>query len=265
MPLQVWVGAIQVGCFAALIGLGFQLIVRTTGIFMFPLGGVASFSAMFMSYLAIQEGWSTPTAFAAGVLTGALLGIACDVIVLGPVQRRAGISDQLAIVVATIGLLFALQQLSGTLFGRTPLQVPSLVSGTPYFFHDAVLTRQWVLTVSATAGVFAVATVLMRFSRYGRYMRAVGANREAARLLGIGERRLRVLAFGAGGAIAALGGLFLSTQSGVRFDQGFEWAILGFIACIIGGNARVVGPLVGGLMVAIVQSYASFKLAATVK
>jgi branched-chain amino acid transport system permease protein len=87
----------------------------------------------------------------------------------------------------------------------------------------------------------------------------VGANVEAARVLGIRERSLRVIAFGVAGGIAALAGLFLSTQSGVRFDQGFEWAILGFIACIIGGSARVIGPLLGGLLVAVVQAYASYK------
>ena len=260
MPLQVWVGAIQVGCFAALIGLGYQLILRTARIFMFPLGAIASGGALLTSYLAVRNDWPFALAALVGVLVGAAVAIVADIAVLRPIQERAAAGDELVVVVGTIGTLFAIQQLDGTLFGRQSQRVPSFVEGSAFRFGGASISPQWVLTVVATLLIFVCGASMMKRAKFGRYMRAVGANPLAARLMGVPERRLRAVAFGLGGAVAVIAGLFLGTRSGVRFDSGFEWAMLGFIASIIGGSASVYGPLVGGLLVALIQAFASFKL-----
>jgi branched-chain amino acid transport system permease protein len=215
---------------------------------------------MFVSRLAIDHDLPITLAAVIGVAAGGVISMLVDLLVLGPIQQRAGTEDQLSIVVATIGSLFAAQQLAGTIFERRSVRVPPLTTGDNFTFRGAVLTRQWILTVVLTVVVFVVIAIAVRYSRTGRYMRALGANPNGARIAGIRERRLRLVAFGVAGGIASLAGLMLGARAGVRFDNGFDWAILGFLSCIVGGTARVIGPLVGGLVVACLQSYASFRI-----
>ncbi len=259
MPLQVWIGAFQTGCIAALFGLGYQIIHGTSRVVMFPLGGVAAMTALFSADLATSSGWAPVPAVLVAIVVAAGVAVAVDRIVLHPIQRASG-ADQLAVVVGTIGVLFALQQLSGVLFGRLNLRSPLVIELSTHSFRGATVTSHWLLTIGTTIAVFLLVMALMRWTRQGRYLRAVGSNPLAARLMGLNEGRLRAVAFMIGGAIAGIGGVLHGAQSGVRFDAGFDWAMMGFLALIIGGANRPIAPLAGGILLAVAQAFVSLKL-----
>lgn len=83
---------------------------------------------------------------------------------------------------------------------------------------------------------------LLRFTLVGKHMYAVGSNLEGSRRSGVPVDRVVITAFAIGGALAALGGIMLVTQSNTgQPSAGATWALLAIAAVVVGGT-----PLTGG-------------------
>lgn len=96
------------------------------------------------------------------------------------------------------------------------------------------------------ASAFALAYAIDR-SRVGLAIRATGDDQLLARVFGVRVKRLRVLVFAAGAALAALSGALHAHRFGVYqpTDLGFHLSLLLFVYVIVGGKSNVFGPLLG--------------------
>lgn len=104
------------------------------------------------------------------------------------------------------------------------------------------------LVIPAVAiGLAAALAVFIRRTRLGIAMRAVSENVLAARLMGISINQVVLLAFGLGGALAAVAGFFWGGKFG-QIDplMGFVPGLKAFVATIIGGVGSVPGAIAGG-------------------
>jgi branched-chain amino acid transport system permease protein len=100
---------------------------------------------------------------------------------------------------------------------------------------------------------------VFRTTRLGLLVRAGVENPEMVEALGYRIRRLFVLVFVAGSALAGLGGAMWGLyQEVVTAQMGAEIMILVFIVVIIGGLGSVEGCFIGALMVGLTQNYAAF-------
>jgi len=105
-------------------------------------------------------------------------------------------------------------------------------------------------------------TYLATSTRFGRYVYAVGGNREAARRAGIQVDRIRVYVFMISSLMAGCGGLILAARlRSVATDAGGGNLVLNSIAAAViggtslfGGSGRVVSALLGALVVASVEN-----------
>jgi len=110
--------------------------------------------------------------------------------------------------------------------------------------------------------VFVAFTVLLRYTKTGRHIYALGANREAARLSGISEIRIRTLVYVLGAFAAALAGMILASRTGVgRVLTGADAMTLSAIAAVVIGGTSIAGgrgamwrTLVGVLLLALLQN-----------
>lgn len=116
----------------------------------------------------------------------------------------------------------------------------------------------------ATLGLFLLAAVILTFTRWGRELRAIGGDRRASRVAGVGVGRLIVGTFVASGALSALGGSLLSFSLGsANPDPGAEPLILAAAAALLGGvslaggRGSVLGLLGGTLAVALLAEVAT--------
>ena len=110
-------------------------------------------------------------------------------------------------------------------------------------------------------GVFGLAWVLLYKTTFGRYVYAVGGNEEAARISGIGTRRVRLAVYGISGTLAALGGVILAARTTAGLPQAGAGYELDAIAAVViggtslaGGQGRLVGTLVGALIIGVVNN-----------
>src|SRR5207247_2482289 len=109
--------------------------------------------------------------------------------------------------------------------------------------------------------VYIAAHLLMTRTTLGRYIYAVGGNRDAARLSGINVRRVLLFVYTACGALAGLGGVMLASQLkagapqyGIYYELYVIAAVVVGGASLAGGEGRVLGTLVGALIIAVIQN-----------
>lgn len=255
--LQLWLSAIEIGCFFGLIALSYLLILVGAGFFNFALGPYSMTGGLATSWLVLNH--QIPLVLAILISVTLVIGLAVitELGVVRPVQARSG-GGELPALVSVAAVLFAVQQAAGLIFGRVPLPGQQLFQAGPWTIGSAALFSSSALLVVVTVVLFTATAVWMRVSRMGRLLRAVGDNKDAASLLGLPVGRVRLVAFILGGIIAAIAGILFASKSGVSFTSGLGWTLTGFLALVIGGTGSIWGPLLGGLLLGAVQVFIPF-------
>jgi ribose transport system permease protein len=110
-------------------------------------------------------------------------------------------------------------------------------------------------------GLYIAAHVLMTRSVFGRHVYAVGGNAEAARLSGVPVRRVLVLVYLLGGALAGLGGVVMASQLksgaptyGLMYELHVITAVVVGGTSLAGGEGRIFGTLIGAFIIAVIQN-----------
>jgi branched-chain amino acid transport system permease protein len=104
-----------------------------------------------------------------------------------------------------------------------------------------------------SAAVFA----FMRYSPMGRAMRAIAVSPRTAPLVGIDVARYSAIAFAAGGALAAIAGILLSSFVGINPTMGAAYTLNALIVIVMGGIGNVAGGLVAALILGMAQTLAA--------
>ena len=252
MPLQLWVSVIQIGCFFGLIALGYYLVLEGADFFNFALGPFAMFSGLASSWFVTRQGWPLAAAILLGVGCAVTLAVLTELLVIRPVEARSH-GGELPAIVAVVAVLFTVEQLGGTLFGRKLLPGQAWAPGLSVSLGPVTIAGQTVVLAGVTLAAFVLVWAWMRGTRYGRILRAVGSNRDAARTLGMPVFKVRLAAFAMAGLIAGVAGPLFSPYAGVSFQLALTWALYGFLALVIGGTGSIWAPLAGGLVLGVIQ------------
>ena len=89
--------------------------------------------------------------------------------------------------------------------------------------------------------------LVFRHTRFGSALRAITIDPVAASLVGVDVRKFSALAFAAGGALAAVSGMLVSTFISFTAAIGVEYTLKALIVVIMAGVGRVTGTLAAGL------------------
>ncbi len=134
-------------------------------------------------------------------------------------------------------------------------QAPGLVPET----FRAMGSEPWLIIIMLC--VVAMAHFFLNYTKHGRYMYAVGGNREAAKLSGIPVARYKVLAYFLSATFASLGGICLAARVGTaQVSAGDAYLMPAVAAAYIGfsvmgaGKANALGTLIGAILVGILEN-----------
>jgi branched-chain amino acid transport system permease protein len=97
-------------------------------------------------------------------------------------------------------------------------------------------------------------TVFFGWTRIGKALRATSQNPRAAALIGIPVKSMRMIAWGLAASLAGIAGILLSPKLLMTPDMG-NVVMLAFAAAIIGGFSSLVGCVVGGVILGVVQNF----------
>ena len=247
---QFLFSGLATGSIYALIALGFCLIHNATGIVNFAQGDFLTLGGMFMVTLFVGLHLPLPIAFLLAVLAVALVGMLIERCLIRP-----AVSDEVLILIfITIGASIFIRGVIKLTWGKRPLALPPFSGEEPVKILGAYLMPQSLWIFAITILVVGVLFWFFKATRYGKAMRAVACNPRAAMLMGIPVERIRLLAFLLSGALGAVGGVLITPITTVSFDSGVMIGLKGFSAAVLGGYGNVMGAVVGGLILGVLES-----------
>lgn len=186
-------------------------------------------------------------AFLAAVIIAPLLVAALAAAADGLVLKRLD-HDPEATIVATIGLLYILQQAALSLYGpnANPVTAPfEWRIQLPWFGYSG-----YKLFVVLAAGLVLLALwLLMTRTRAGLVMRATQVDRMTAQAFGINVDRVYMGTFALGAGLAALAGVLVVPIAQAHYLMGHDPLLLSFIVVIIGGLGSLRGTLIAALVI----------------
>lgn len=263
--LQNVINGLSSGSVYALVAIGLVLVYRSSGVLNFAHGTLAVL-ATFVAFEAARAGISMGLAMAAGLAFAFAFGAG---IYRGLLERaRAG--GPHAVVMASIAILMILEGLMGVLWG----------TDTKEFHHyfreaeaisitrDLVVPRHdlWIIGIAALLAILLAA--FFRWTAVGIGLRAIADNPTGARLMGLEVPRLEAVAWGLASALAAAAGLLVVPRLFLDPTMMFGPMLKAFAAAVLGGITSVVGALIGGWLLGIIETltgaYLSTEFQATI-
>ncbi|MGZ6322460.1 MAG: branched-chain amino acid ABC transporter permease [Ktedonobacterales bacterium] len=248
--LQLLFAGVALGCIYALIGLGFSIIFKASGVINFAQGELLLVGAYLLSAGMFE--WHLP------FVISLLLAIGCTVVIgvlfeRFVLQRMIG-KPVFSILMITIGLDVLLRTGVQVRFGSdiqpagSPFALTEGIDAGGLHFGAADL---W--TIITTVVLCGALYIFLRFTKYGLAMRATALDQEAALALGINIRAVNALAWGIAGLVATIAGAFLAVKK-IEFDITLgNAALLAFPAIILGGLDSVPGAVVGGILIGLAE------------
>jgi branched-chain amino acid transport system permease protein len=116
------------------------------------------------------------------------------------------------------------------------------------------LQRQDIAIIVVTVIVMVALTLFFALTRTGKALRATSQNPRAAALIGIPVKSMRMIAWGLAAGLAGIGGILLSPKLLMTPDMG-NVVMLAFAAAIIGGFSSLIGCVVGGIILGVMQNF----------
>ena len=259
--LQFIFAGLTSGAIYALVALGFGVVHNTMGIVNFTqvdfvsLGGMLLFSALFALGL--------PMPLALVLAVAGVTGVGLVVEVLG--IRPARSDSHLVLIFLTIGLSIVLRGVMKLIWGRNRLAVPPLSGELPVKVLGATILPQtlWILVLTGVAILLLV--LFFRKTTLGLAMRAVAANEQAARVVGLNVGRVKAASFALAGALGGLAGCLVTPITTLAYDVGVLLGLKGFAAAILGGFGSFPGAIAGGLMLGLLESLGAGYLSSSYK
>ncbi|WBX99927.1 branched-chain amino acid ABC transporter permease [Ramlibacter tataouinensis] len=244
----------------ALAALAFVLVYKGTRVVNIAIGEVLMIGAYL--FFAFAATFSLPLwlAVPGAVLGCGLLGAIIERTMIRPLLGEPPISA----FMVTVGLASILVGVVEIIWSADQRRLPEFLPNTPVVIGDAFLAPK-VAYGSLVAVVFIAAVLLLfRFWRGGVALRATASDQGAAYMMGINVPRVFSLAWVASGMIAAVAGIVVGAIGGISSAMGvFGLSVL--VVVIVGGLDSVLGALVGGVFIGLVEALAGAFLGAEYK
>jgi branched-chain amino acid transport system permease protein len=245
--LQQVVSGLAQGAIYASLALALVLIYRATDVLNFAQGEMATFTT-YVAWSLMDNGLSFWPAFAVTLVIAFIGGAAVERVLIRPVEHR----PEIVIVIVTIGLLIALNGLTGWIWGPevkafdSPFPLRTIdVAGVVISLQDLGVLAVCLITVALLWAFF-------RFTTLGLVMRAVANSQDSSRLLGVRVGWMLALGWGLAAVLGAVAGMMASPALTLDPNLMLVVLIYSFAAAVLGGIDSPVGAVVGGLVLGVV-------------
>jgi len=259
--LQTLIAGILLGGLYALIGLGMTLIMGVMKIinlahgelmmvgmyiayWMFTLFGIDPYVSVFIA---------APALF--------ILGVALQKYLVNPVLKVDSILPENQVIL-TVGIGMVLANLA-TLFFKsdyrsTPVEYATSAWYLTDYWEDSPvdlsLSVPWTVSFVIAVAITIALWFFLARTDMGKSIRATAQDQDAALLMGVNVKRMRVVTFGLGSAIVGAAGCLFIPIYYLYPSLGGQFTLIAFVITILGGLGSTVGAILGGLILGIFES-----------
>jgi branched-chain amino acid transport system permease protein len=258
--LQLLLNGLAVGCIYGLVALGFVLVYKATELVNFAQGDLLMLGAFCCYMFVVWYGWGYWPAFAAAIAIVAIFGALLDWTVL----RRVIGQPQFSVVMLTIGLGAMFRSFASITWGSEIYTLPTPFSAKATKVAGVAVSHEYVSIIVGTVVLCVVLYTFFTYTKVGVAMQAASQNQLAAYYMGIPVKRVFSLIWAVSAGVATIAGVLLAPVSLIDVNLGFI-GLKAFAAAVLGGFGSIVGALVGGLTIGVIELFAGAFLPAGFK
>ncbi len=260
--IELFFSGLTRGSIYALIALGYTMVYGIIGLINFAHGEIYMIGA-FTSYIiaTVLSIYGFPVlsivvlAGLAAAIWSSAYGYTIEKLAYKPLRHAPRLSP----LISAIGMSIFLQNY--VLLAQTSdfLAFPELIPDFDFMEPVAhiVGTTDLVILLTTAASMLGL-TLLIKFTRIGKAMRATAQDKTMAMLVGINVDRVISMTFIIGSALAAIGGILIASHIGqINFYIGFIAGIKAFTAAVLGGIGSIPGAVLGGFVLGLTESFAT--------
>lgn len=251
---QLIVSTVILGGIYALVSVGLTLVFGVMRIINFAHGEFLML-AMYLAFgMHLQFGVDPYLGILVAVPVSLLAAAGLFRYVIAPIIGQPHVVQ----IFTTLGLSIVLQNLALFLWSGNFRQLSLPYSDRIIELSGAAITVPQAIAFCVAAAATAVLFGWLRFSYTGKAMRATAQDRHAAILMGIDTRRIFMSAFLVGTVCVAIAGMLMAPLYPIYPTAGLHFVLIAFVVVVLGGLGSTVGALLGGLIVAFLETAGGF-------
>ncbi len=263
MFIQVIVAGFVIGCVYGLIALGYSLIYKASGLMNFSQGDVLTLGCFLGYTFYTLLGLSYWLSLLISVVIAFFLGMAEERFIIRKLQNKNVLA--IYVVLATISIQYILQNSIQAIWGTKMLNYPQVFPWRSVKIFGVNIQTESISCIVMSFLMMVVLQLFMNHTKFGTAMRAAALDPKAAKACGINPSLATGVTWGIAAGLAATAGILLGPIYGVFIMLGSTIGRKGFAAAIMGGYGNVIGAIVGGILLGLIETLSATYWSSTYK
>ena len=251
--LQLIVNGLILGTLYGVVAMCFTLIYKASQVVNFAQGEFLLIGAWVCWWVLADLGLPFWLGFPVTLAFMMVFGIILQVVVLRPMIGEPIIS----VIMVTIGLSIFFQAMMKWIFGVIVQPFPPIFAAESIDIFGLNVQPAYLLSLVISLVIMGGFAVFFKYSRLGLAMRATAFNQQVAQSMGISVQRMFALSWAISAMVSALAGVVFGMVNGVSSALSL-FGIKVFPAVILGGLDSIVGAIVGGLIIGLLENVAEY-------
>lgn len=256
--LQAIINGLMTGTLIAVPAIGFSAIFAVLRYPNFAIASYATIGAFAAWWANAILGLPVIPAIAIAFLITGCIGVGAEETAL---KRLRG-NGALIVAIASIALNLVLENIVRFIFGND-MKGYDLPLLRDIRFGDLRIGPQQLQSLALAVVIMAAMFLFLRYTRFGKAMRAVADNPDLARLKGIDPARIAIVTVFLGAGLTGVGGVLIGLDTSIDPLTGYRVLLSVFAAAVLGGLGSIPGAVVGALALGIAEELALIVVPAT--
>jgi branched-chain amino acid transport system permease protein len=259
--IQLIINGLLLGGIYALISIGLTLIFGVLEIINFAHGEFLMLSMYACYWLFYLAGIDPYVSLLIVMPVFFVMGMAVQRVVIQPILNAPPLNQ----IFATVGLSMVMVNTALALWKADYRTVKTAYSSMTLMTGGLMISFPRLLAFVFALGLIAALLVFLKKTYTGKSIRALAQQRRAAMLMGINVYRTYQIAFGIGIATVGAAGAMLIPVYYAFPTVGTLFVLIAFVVVVLGGYNSLIGSLIGGLIIGVVESFSGFFLSPHLK
>lgn len=256
MILQLIISSIVAGSIYALMALAMSITYKASEIPNFAQGEMGMISTFIAFVMLSSFGMPFYLALLISLVFAFLLGIFLEFVFI----RRAKNPSPLSFIIITIGFQLMLYGLAGWAWGsdQRSLNIPFSESEIIFSIGGVAMTQLNLATIIIAVMMMLFLYLLLNQTKLGLAMKASQQNVKAAKINGISTNMILAISFGISSVVGAIAGILVAPIATLDPTMMWDPLLKGFAAAVLGGMKSLMGVVVGGFLLGLIENIFGF-------
>lgn len=249
--LQQVINGLSLGSIYALVALGYTMVYGIIKLINFAHGDIYMIGAYTAFFVTTYMGMSFLPALIVCMIVCGILGVLIERIAYRPLRK----APRITALITAIGVSYVIEYTTQMFMGTSTRTYPKLLPDTSWHLGPVRISYIQMVIFTVTIVLMILLTLVIQKTKIGRAMRAVSADENAAKLMGISVDNTISFTFLIGSALAGAAGMLVGVYYNAASPlMGMVPGLKAFVAAVFGGIGSIPGALVGGLFIGVAET-----------